>query len=106
MPGDMRDDVGGDFFGDEDVAALVRAPEREVEEEGAVPPAAELLRQDPEAVVAEDVLQIAVESDMTERALVLDDELLQAALDELGRGVQGRDQITVRAPRQGPQPAR
>ena len=59
MPRRVRDDVGRQDVVDEDIASGVGSPEREVQEECAVPAARRALRQDAEGVLvaAKDVLR-------------------------------------------------
>src|SRR5205085_6737769 len=72
----------------EHIAARVRAPERKVEKLRQVPAPGKPDRQHAEAVlrVAQDLLEIGVEGEMSERRFVVDAEVVKAADVEHGRG--------------------
>ena len=94
MPRHVRDHVRRHVVLDEDVAALVGAPERQVEKDGAVP-ARQMMGKNSKRVTVstQGLFQIGVELDVTKRVFIVDREIVQRHPGEPG-GLRFRHPLT------------
>ncbi|KYF49100.1 hypothetical protein BE08_43560 [Sorangium cellulosum] len=83
VPRDVRHDVGGDVLAGDQVALLALAPERQVQEDDAVPARLDLGHAEAVPVAPQRLLQVVVERDVPEGALVVDGELIQGQASQL-----------------------